>query len=93
MEERRRETRTEEMLQITEINRQPGDGSYVLNYSPIGAKLECPLDLAPGDAVEFSYLQPGDGQETRRWGQVVWVLPATGKPGRFLLGVEFVLPE
>ncbi|OGR06994.1 MAG: hypothetical protein A3K23_02205 [Desulfobacca sp. RBG_16_58_9] len=80
-----------ELLQIKVINRQPGDGSFVLDHSPQGAKLETPLTFAPGDAVEFSYLQPGEEQEIHHWGQVIWVLPAPDKPGRFLVGVEFFL--
>ena len=92
MEERRREARTVELLKIKEINHQPGDGSFVLDHTPHGAKLESPLSFAPGEAVEFSFLQPGDGQEIRCWGQVVWVLPAPDKPGRYFVGVEFLLP-
>lgn len=93
MEERRRIPRTVELLKIKEINRQPGDGSLLLDHSPLGAKLETALTFAPGDGVEFSYLQPGDGQVIYRWGQVIWVLPAPEKPGRYLMGVEFVLPD
>jgi hypothetical protein len=91
MEERRRETRNTEFLEIREINRQPGDGSYILDHTSLGAKLESSLTFTPGDGVEFSYQQPGDGQVIQRWGQVIWVLPAPEKPGRFLLGVEFLL--
>jgi hypothetical protein len=90
MEERRRHERTVELLEIKEINRQPGDGSFVLDHSPAGAKLETPLAFAPGEVVEFSYQRPGEKQETRHWGQVVWVLPVPGKSGRFFLGVEFL---
>jgi hypothetical protein len=90
MEERRRVPRTVELLKIKEINQQPGDGSFVLDHSPLGAKLETALSFAPGDGVEFSYLQPGDGQEIHRWGHVIWVLPAPDKPGRYLMGVEFI---
>ncbi|MBI4644809.1 MAG: PilZ domain-containing protein [Deltaproteobacteria bacterium] len=91
MEERRREARTVELLEIREINRQPVNGSYLLDHSPLGAKLESSLSFAPGDGVEFSYLRPGEAQETCRWGQVIWVIPAPDKPGRYLMGVEFVL--
>jgi len=92
MEERRREKRSVELLQLREINRQPGDGCYLLDYSHSGAKLETHMAFAPGDAVEFTYIRPGETQETRHWGQVVWLLPSPDKPGRFLLGVEFLLP-
>jgi hypothetical protein len=93
MEERRRVPRTVELLKIQEINHQPGDGSVVLDQSSLGAKLETALTFTPGDGVEFSYLKPGDGQVIHRWGQVIWVLPAPDKPGRYLMGVEFVLHD
>lgn len=92
MSERRRQPRTVELLEIKEINRQPGDGSVVLDHSSLGAKLESYLSLAPGDSVEFSYLRPGEQEEIHRWGQVIWILPAPDKPGRYLMGVEFILP-
>lgn len=92
MEERRQEKRTVEFLEIKEINRQPGDGTYLLDHSHSGAKLETPLTFSLGEAVEFAYLKPGEAQETRHWGQVVWVLPSPTKPGRYLLGLEFLLP-
>lgn len=91
MEERRRAPRTAELLKIKEINHQPGDDSFVLDHSPLGAKLETPLIFTPGDSVEFSYLRPGEEQETSHWGHVVWTLPSPNKPGHFLMGVEFFL--
>lgn len=92
MAERRRVARTEELLAIKEINGQPGDGNFVLDHSPAGAKLESHLAFIRGDTVSFSYQRPGEERETRRWGRVVWVIPAPDKPGRFFLGVEFFLP-
>ena len=92
MEERRREQRKVELLETKEINSQPGDGTYLLDHSQLGAKLETHLTLSPGDAVEFIYIRPGETRETRCWGQVVWVLPSSTKPGRYLLGVEFLSP-
>ena len=92
MEERRREQRKVEFLEIKEINSQPGDGTYLLDHSQSGAKLETPLTFSVGDAVELVYLRPGETRETRRWGQTIWVLPSPTKPGRYLLGVEFLLP-
>lgn len=89
MEERRRAPRAVELLEIKELNRQPGAGTFILDHSPLGVKLETPLTFTPGDVVDFSYLRPGEEQETHRCGQVVWVLPSPNKPGRFLVGVEF----
>ena len=88
MEERRREKRTVEFLEIKEINHRSGEGSQVLDISPLGAKLETPFTFSPGEAVEFTYLRPGEEQEHRRWGQAIWVLPAPNKPGRYLVGLE-----
>ena len=89
MEERRRVPRTVELLELKEINAQPGAGSFLLDYSPLGAKLETPLTFAPGDCVEFSYLPPGQEEEIRHWGKVIWVIPSPEKPGFSHLGVEF----
>lgn len=91
MEERRRVPRTVELLKIKEINHQPRDDSFVLDHSPLGATLETPLIFTPGDSMEFSYLLPGEEQETHHWGQVIWTLPSPNKPGHFLAGVEFFL--
>ncbi|MFZ5450401.1 MAG: PilZ domain-containing protein [Thermodesulfobacteriota bacterium] len=92
MEERRRVARTEELLAIKELNGQSGAGSFVLDHSPAGAKLESHLSFIQGEMVSFSYQRPGEAGETHRWGRVVWVLPAPDKPDRFFLGVEFFLP-
>ena len=92
MKERRRVARTVELLAIKEINGQPGAGSFVLDRSPAGAKLESNLAFLPGDTVSFSYQRPGDERETQCWGRVVWVLPAPDKPARFFLGVEYFSP-
>jgi len=89
MEERRRVPRTVELLELKEINGRPGAGSFVLDHSPLGAKLETPLTFAPGDCLEFSYIRPGEEKETHHWGKVIWVLPSPDKPGFNRLGVEF----
>ena len=89
MEDRRRAPRTVELLELKEINQQPGAGSFMLDHSPLGAKLETRLNLGPGDCVEFSYIRPGEEKEKRHWGKVVWVLPSPEKPGFYRLGVEF----
>jgi hypothetical protein len=89
MEERRRVPRTAELLELKEINNQPGAGSFILDHSSLGAKLETRLTLAPGDFVEFSYIRPGQEKEIHHWGRVVWVLPSPEKPGFYRLGVEF----
>jgi len=91
MIERRRAPRKAELLEIKEINRQPGAGTFMLDHSHLGAKLESPLTFTPGDAVEFSYIRPGEEKETYHWGQVVWVLPSPDKPGHSLVGVEFLV--
>lgn len=92
MGERRRHPRTVELLEIKELNRQPGDGSFILDHSPFGAKLESPLAFEAGDVVGFSYQRPGEEQATRCYGRVVWVLPVPFKPGRFFVGVEYFRP-
>jgi|GEM_PF-6837226 hypothetical protein len=89
MDERRRVPRTAELLELKEINNQPGAGSFMLDHSPLGAKLETQLTFAPGDFVEFSFLRPGQEKEIRHWGTVIWVLPSSEKPGFCRLGVEF----
>lgn len=92
MKERRRVPRIVELIELKEINRQPGAGTFIRDHSHLGAKLETSLVFSPGDVVDFSYLRPGEEKETRYCGQVVWVLPSPDKPGRFLVGVEYFLP-
>jgi hypothetical protein len=89
MEERRRVPRAVALLELKEINNQPGAGSFMLDHSPLGAKLETRLTFAPGDFVEFSYIRPGQEKEIHHWGKVIWVLPSSEKPGFNRLGVEF----
>lgn len=89
MDERRRVPRTIELLELKELNHQPGAGNFLLDHSPLGAKLETRQAFAPGDYLDFSYIRPGEEKTTSHWGKVIWVLPSPDQPGLYRMGVEF----
>lgn len=72
MIERRRAPRHPVHLGVRELDGQPGAGSYLHNLTELDAALETPVALAPGDAVETSFIFPGEKQATSRKGRVVW---------------------
>ncbi|MGA9755391.1 MAG: PilZ domain-containing protein [Desulfobaccales bacterium] len=92
MEERRRDKRISVFLEIKEINNQPMGGTYLLNVSETGAKIETPIRYNSGDPVEFSFILPDMAKEIHRRGHVVWVLPHPSKPEHFLVGLDFSTP-
>jgi hypothetical protein len=79
-------------LSLHELNGQSAPDSYLVDLSSLGAQVETPLFAAPGSPVEFVVRFPWDGKETRLSGQVKWIKPLIGKPGRFRLGMRFYGP-
>lgn len=88
MMERRRSQRISVFLEVKEIDRQPLDDSYVLNFSETGAKIESPNKYSPGEQIELIFYLPDKVTVVSRKGQVVWVTPHDTKPGNFLVGLE-----
>ena len=89
MPERRSSKRISVFLEIKEIDRQPLEDTYLLNFSETGAKIETPFKYAAGDRLEFSFILPDKITEVSRRGLVVWVSPHDTKPGHYLVGLTF----
>jgi Tfp pilus assembly protein PilZ len=88
MDERRRSQRISVFLEVKEIDGQPLDDAYVLNFSETGVKIETPRQYAPGKQLQVIFYLPDKVTAISRKGQVVWVSPDNNKPGNFLVGLE-----
>ncbi len=89
MDARRTSQRISVFLEVKEIDRQPLDDTYVLNFSETGAKVETPIEYAPGEEIELIFYLPDKVTAISRKGQVVWITPHDTKPGNFLVGLAF----
>jgi hypothetical protein len=76
-------------LSLHELNGQPAPDSFLVDISSLGAQVESPLFLSSRTPMEFVVRFPWGEKETRLSGQVVWVKPLIGRPGRFRLGMRF----
>jgi Tfp pilus assembly protein PilZ len=88
MGEKRNSQRIPIFLEIKEIDRQPQDDIYLLNFSENGAKIETFFEYTPGDQLEFVFSLPDKVTAISRKGQVIWISPHDPKPGSFLVGLE-----
>jgi hypothetical protein len=89
--ERRRVPRSDVRFQVTAINGKPAPNAFILDISPLGAKMESPPLTIPVVSLELKFLVPGEGQETRAMGEVVWL--AGSKPLDLnLMGISFLKP-
>ena len=75
-------------LEHKEINGKPGTGTYLLDLSATGAKLESPTAFALNNPVNFTFIFPAENKEFRLGGRVVWVRPLMGQPARYLIGLQ-----
>jgi hypothetical protein len=64
---------------------QYGAGAYTIDLSPRGSRVHTPLDLAPGQVIEF---QPEESDSITRC-RVVWCGQA-GSPHQAEAGLEFL---
>jgi len=62
-----------------------GAGAYTIDLSPRGSRVHTPLDLAPGQIIEF---QPDDSDSITRC-RVVWC-GGPGSPHQEEAGLEFL---
>lgn len=88
MGERRNSQRISIFLEIKEIDRQPQNDIYLLNFSETGAKIETSFQYTTGDQIEFIFYLPDKVTSICRKGEVIWVTPHAPKPGSFLVGLE-----
>ncbi|MDI6853785.1 MAG: PilZ domain-containing protein [Deltaproteobacteria bacterium] len=80
-------------LPVKELNGRPADGTFVVDLSSLGARLETDTPLAPRNLVEFTVILPDHEIETRLYGRVIWLRPLLHFPGRFNLGLCFFGPN
>ncbi len=76
-------------LSLHELNGQPVPDSFLVDISSLGAQVESPLFLSSRTPMELVVRFPWGEKETRLSGQVMWVKPLIGRPGRFRLGLRF----
>ena len=89
--ERRRVPRSPVRFQVIAINGKPAPDTFILDISPLGAKMESPPPAIPARSLELNFLIPGDDQETRVIGEAVWL--AGSEPlGLNLMGISFLKP-
>ena len=89
--ERRRVPRSYVRFQVTAINGKPAPNAFILDISPLGAKMESPPLTIPAMSLELNFLMPGDDQETRAIGEVVWLV-GSEPLGLNLMGISFLKP-
>ena len=79
-------------LPLFELNGQPAPDSYLVDISSLGAQLESPMSFGARTPVDFMVRFPWMENELRLAGQVRWIKPLIGKPGRFRMGLSFFNP-
>jgi hypothetical protein len=78
-------------LQVTAINGKPAPNVFILDISPLGAKMESPPLAIPAMSLELKFLVPGESLETRTIGEVVWLV-GSGPFSLNLMGISFLKP-
>jgi hypothetical protein len=89
--ERRRIPRSYVRFQVTAINGKPAPNAFILDISPLGAKMESPPLAVPAMSLELKFLVPGESLETRAIGEVVWRV-SSGLFSLNLMGISFLKP-
>jgi hypothetical protein len=89
--ERRRVPRPSVRFQLTAINDKPAPNAFVLDISPLGAKIESPPLAIPAMSLELKFLVPGESLEILVIGELVW-LASMGLSGINLMGISFLKP-
>ena len=89
--EHRRVPRSSVRFQVTAINDKPAPNAFILDISPLGAKIESPPLAIPAMSLELKFLVPGESLETRVIGEVVWLV-GSGLFGLNLMGISFLKP-
>ena len=90
--ERRRIPRSDVRFQVTAINGTPAPDAFILDISPLGAKIESPPLTIPAMPLEVKFLVPGEDRETRTLGEIVWLVDSEPL-GLNLMGISFLQPD
>jgi hypothetical protein len=89
--EHRRISRSSVHFQVTTINGNPWPNAFILDLSPLGAKMELPLLAIPATSLELKFLVPGESLETRVIGEVAWLIDSE-LFGLNFMGISFLKP-
>ena len=89
--EHRRVPRSYVRFQATAINGKPVPNAFILDISPLGAKMESPPLAIPAMSLELKFLVPGESLETRVIGEVVWLVDSE-LFGLNFMGISFLKP-
>jgi len=90
--EHRRVPRTCVRFQVTTINDKPACDAFILDISPLGAKMESPPLAIPAKSLELTFLVPGESLENQAIGEVVWLV-GSKLFGLNLMGISFLKPH
>ena len=80
-------------VEALEVNESPGTGTYILDLSPLGMRLETPIPFAKMDLVSIKFQLPGETEEMLVGGKVMWIRPMVTPPPRFLMGLKLFVPQ
>jgi Tfp pilus assembly protein PilZ len=91
MDNRRTERRSLN-LEVEEISGYPEGKSIIIDYSPLGAKLETDFPMSDKEMVRIS-LRLKDGDDLLILpGQVLWIKKISSEPQRYRVGIRFTNP-
>jgi len=80
-------------LEALEVNEAPGTGTYILDLSALGMRIETPIAFPPNKLVSLKFRLPGETEEMLVGGKVMWVRPMLTPPPRFLVGLKLLVPQ
>ncbi len=79
-------------LPVAELNGRQVAGTFVVDLSSLGARIEATAPLSTRNHVEMTISLP-DQEPLVLSGQVAWLRPMVNAPGRFQMGVCFFNPQ
>jgi hypothetical protein len=91
MDNRRTERRSL-TLEVEAISGYPEGKSLMLDYSPLGAKLETNFPLKAKEMVRISFRSKNGEDLLTLPGQVSWIKQISSEPQRYLVGIRFNSP-
>ena len=89
----RKVVRHQTRLEALQVNEAPGTGTFILDLSALGMRIETPHAFPPNQTVSIKFSLPGDPEEVLVGGKVMWVRPMLTAPPRFVVGLKLFLPQ
>ena len=78
-------------FQVTAINGKLSYNAFIIDISPFGAKFEA-TEIPSCELLEIKFLIPGQRQETRVFGEIVWIDEHGAPLGCYHVGISFLQP-